>query len=168
MTGHLRDGGIAYITDNGWLIEAEGARCTSARPRADVPQSWDGRAGFMVANVLAAVAATRALGVQVTEDIRAALASFGPGEDNPGRMDIFCIGEIPVGRRLRTQPGRAVGRRRLPPPALGPGRAWRCLPCPATGPTPSWSRAPTPWRATSTGWSSTRTPTRCGAASRGR
>jgi UDP-N-acetylmuramyl tripeptide synthase len=37
-----------------------------------VPQAWDGRARFMVANVLAAVAAARALGVQVS-DVRDAL-----------------------------------------------------------------------------------------------
>ena len=95
VTGHLRDGGIAYITENGWLTEAEGSRRTSLAHVRDVPQSWGGQAGFMVANVLAAVAAARALGVGA-EDIRAALASFGPSRDNPGRMDLFRIGQVPV------------------------------------------------------------------------
>ena len=95
VTGHLRLGGIAYLLDDGWLIEAEGARRTALAHVQDVPQSWDGRAGFMVANVLAAVAAARALGVQVS-DVRDALTSFEPGEDNPGRINILRIGDIPV------------------------------------------------------------------------
>ena len=61
----------------------------------DVPQSWDGRAEFMVANVLAAVAAARALGVQV-EDLRDALTSFEPGRGNPGRINMLRVGEVPV------------------------------------------------------------------------
>ncbi len=95
VTGHLRLGGIAYLRDDGWLIEAEGARRTTLAHVQDVPQSWDGRAEFMVANILAAVAAARALGVQV-KDVRDALTSFEPGEDNPGRINILRIGEIPV------------------------------------------------------------------------
>jgi cyanophycin synthetase len=100
ITKHLRAGGIAYtVEDDGWLTEAEGEGEGHRRTRLahvrDVPQSWDGHAGFMVANVLAAVAAARALGV-TAEDLRAALASFGPSRDNPGRMDVFHIGEVPV------------------------------------------------------------------------
>jgi len=60
-----------------------------------VPQSWNGQAGFMVANLLAAVAAARALGVPAG-DLRDALASFEPGRDNPGRMDVFRIGQVPA------------------------------------------------------------------------
>jgi cyanophycin synthetase len=95
VTGHLRLGGIAYLLEDGWLVEAEGARRAALAPVRDVPQSWDGHAGFMVANVLAALAATRALGVPA-EDIRGALASFEPSRDNPGRIGIFRIGEVPV------------------------------------------------------------------------
>ena len=95
VTGHLRLGRIAYLLEDGWLVEAEGARRTALAPVRDVPQSWDGHAGFMVANVLAALAATRALGVPA-EDIRGALASFEPSRDNPGRIGIFRIGEVPV------------------------------------------------------------------------
>ena len=68
VADHLRDGGVAYLLDDGELVEAEGAtRCTLAS-RREVPQCWDGEAGFMVANVLAAVAAARALGATAAGD----------------------------------------------------------------------------------------------------
>ena len=92
---HLRHGGIAYVLEDGWLTEAEGPRRTRLAHVRDVPQSWDGQAGFMVANVLAAAAAARALGV-AAEDLRAALAAFGPSTDNPGRMEFFRVGQVPV------------------------------------------------------------------------
>jgi cyanophycin synthetase len=95
VTGHLRLGGIAYLLDDGWLVEAQGARRTALAHVHDLPQSWDGHAGFMVANVLAAVAAARALGVRA-EDLGGALASFEPRTDNPGRLNIFRIGAVPV------------------------------------------------------------------------
>ena len=95
VTGHLHAGGIAYLLDDGWLIEAEDARRTPLAHVHDVAESWDGHAGFMVANVLAAVAATRALGIQ-PDDIRGALASFEPSRDNPGRINIFRIGDVPL------------------------------------------------------------------------
>jgi cyanophycin synthetase len=49
----------------------------------------------MVGNVLAAVAAARALGVSVAT-IRTALESVDPGRDNPGRLDTFRVGAVPV------------------------------------------------------------------------
>jgi cyanophycin synthetase len=95
VTGHLRAGGIAYLLDDGWLVEAQGARRTALAHVHDVPESWDGHAEFMVANVLAALAAARGLGIQVA-DLGAALASFEPSSDNPGRINIFRVGEVPV------------------------------------------------------------------------
>ena len=92
---HLRDGGVAYLLDEGDLVEAQGAtRCTLAS-RHEVPQGWDGKAGFMVANVLAAVAAARALDATARE-IGDALAAFEPSRDNPGRLEVFTAGEVPV------------------------------------------------------------------------
>ncbi len=95
VAGHVRRGGVGYVLDDGCLVEVQGARRTVIGHVRDVPQSWDGHAGFMVANVLAAVAAARALGVEA-EDIRGALASFDPGADNPGRISVFRVGEVPV------------------------------------------------------------------------
>jgi cyanophycin synthetase len=86
---------VAYLLDAGDLVEAEGTARTSLACLRDIPQGWDGQAGFMIANVLAAVAAARALGV-APADIRDALACFEPGRDNPGRLDVFRVGGIPV------------------------------------------------------------------------
>ena len=49
----------------------------------------------MAANVLAAVAAARALGL-TAQEIGDALAAFEPSRDNPGRLDVFTAGEVPV------------------------------------------------------------------------
>jgi cyanophycin synthetase len=95
VAGHLSRGGLAYLVEDGELVEAEGGRRTTLATLRDVPQGWDGHAEFMVANVLAALAAARALGVPIA-DCRAALAAFEPGRDNPGRVDTFRVGDVPV------------------------------------------------------------------------
>jgi cyanophycin synthetase len=92
---HLRDGGTAYLLDDGDLIEVTGsARATLASVR-DLAPSLGSQATFMVANVLAAIAAARALGVSVAT-IRTALESVEPSRDNPGRLETFHVGEVPV------------------------------------------------------------------------
>jgi cyanophycin synthetase len=62
---------------------------------SDLALSVDGQARFMIANVLAAIAAARSLGVSVAT-IRTALESIEPSRDNPGRLDTFRVGEVPV------------------------------------------------------------------------
>jgi cyanophycin synthetase len=95
ITGHLRDGGRAYLLDDGDLIEAAGhARATLASVD-DLALCPDGQPAFMVANVLAAVAAARSLGVSVAT-VRTALESLEPSKDNSGRLEMFHVGEVPV------------------------------------------------------------------------
>jgi cyanophycin synthetase len=92
---HLRGGGTAYLLDDGDLVEAtDGVRITLASAH-DLAVCADGQAEFMVANVLAAIAAARSLGVSVAA-IRTALELLDPSRDNPGRIDTFRVGEIPV------------------------------------------------------------------------
>jgi cyanophycin synthetase len=95
VADHLGRGGVAYLLDDGNLVEAEGAARTTLACLRDLSLGGDRQAGFMVANVLAAVAAARALGLTAA-DVRAALACFVPGRDNPGRLDLFRVGDIPV------------------------------------------------------------------------
>lgn len=95
IAGHLRGGGLAYLLEDGNVVEAEGAARTILTGLRDIPAAGDGQAGFMIANVLAAVAAARALGLSAAA-VRDALACFEPGRDNPGRLDVFRIGDIPV------------------------------------------------------------------------
>ncbi|HVE78095.1 MAG TPA: Mur ligase family protein [Gemmatimonadaceae bacterium] len=90
---HLADGGIAVVVDD------EGGRASIVVRRervqiaiasvAEVPLTVGGAAGFQVENVLAAVAATHALGV-AHEDIRDGLLSFIPSTaTTPGRLNVY-------------------------------------------------------------------------------
>jgi cyanophycin synthetase len=92
---HLRDGGTAYLLDDGDLVEATGSTRATLASVHDLALCADGQARFMVANVLAAIAAARSLGVSVAT-IRTALESLEPSRDNPGRLDMFRVGEVPV------------------------------------------------------------------------
>jgi cyanophycin synthetase len=92
---HLRDGGTAYLLDDGDLIEVTGSARATLASVHDLAPSLGGQAKFMIANVLAAIAAARALGVSVAT-IRTALESVEPSRDNPGRLDTFRVGEVPV------------------------------------------------------------------------
>jgi cyanophycin synthetase len=92
---HLRHGGTAYLLDDGDLVEITGSARATLASVHDLALSLDGQARFMIANVLAAIAAARALGVSVAT-IRTALESIDPSRDNPGRLDTYRVGEIPV------------------------------------------------------------------------
>ena len=92
---HLRHGGTAYLLDDGDLVEVTGSARATLASVHDLALSVDGQARFMIANVLAAIAAARALGVSVAT-IRTALESIEPSRDNPGRLDTFLVGEVPV------------------------------------------------------------------------
>ncbi len=92
---HLRDGGTAYLLDDGDLVEVTGSARATLASMHDLVLSVDGQARFMVANVLAAIAAARALGVSIAT-IRTALESIEPSRDNPGRLDTYRVGAVPV------------------------------------------------------------------------
>lgn len=63
---------------------------------AEIPITFDGKAGFNVENVMAAVAATAALGLNETQ-IRAGLVSFSPSiGQSPGRMNVIEMGDFKV------------------------------------------------------------------------
>ena len=96
VTGrHRLAGGITYEVTDGQLVEVEGGRDLALIGVAELPGAFGGRAPHMVANALAAVAACRALGVSA-KDIRHALASFVPGEANPGRANLYLAAGSPV------------------------------------------------------------------------
>jgi cyanophycin synthetase len=85
---HRRSGGITCELRDGQLVEFEGASRRPLIGLAELPGAYDGLAPHMVANALAAVAACRGNGVSA-KDIRRALASFSPGESNPGRGNVY-------------------------------------------------------------------------------
>jgi cyanophycin synthetase len=92
---HLRSGGLAYEVADGQLTEIEDARHRVLIGLDELPGAFGGRAPHVVANALAAVAACRALGVSA-KDIRHALATFTPGEANPGRGNLYLAAGSPV------------------------------------------------------------------------
>lgn len=62
----------------------------------EIPMTFHGQATFNIANVLAATAATFALGIS-EEHIRAGLLSFSPSTgQSPGRMNVIDIGDFKV------------------------------------------------------------------------
>jgi cyanophycin synthetase len=92
---HRGGGGVSYALTDGQLTEIEGTRGRALISVAELPGAFSGRAPHVVADALAAVAACRALGVSA-KDIRHALASFTPGEINPGRGNLYLAAGSPV------------------------------------------------------------------------
>lgn len=90
---HLRQGGIAYYVKHSWVIEARGPGVDETRLvfLPDLPCTWGGHAGFQIENVLAAVAAARAQGVE-RDVIANALREFRSDRDNPGRANFYRVG----------------------------------------------------------------------------
>jgi cyanophycin synthetase len=92
---HKRAGGICYEVCDGQLTETEAGRQRVIMEVTELPGAFGGRAGHVVANALAAIAASRAVGVPV-KDIRAALGAFTPHEANPGRGNLYAAGSHPI------------------------------------------------------------------------
>jgi cyanophycin synthetase len=86
---HLRGGGRAYVVRDGHIGEAEGKLWHEVAPLSAVPVVLGGVARHNVANVLAAVAAARAMGASLAA-ARAGVRSFVPTtDDSRGRLNIF-------------------------------------------------------------------------------
>jgi cyanophycin synthetase len=92
---HLRVNGVAYFTEDGWLVEAEGPRTSALLPVTEVAGSFGGKAAYMIANALAAAAAARALGMPASL-VAGGLRTFEPHRCNPGRGCSFHIEDTPV------------------------------------------------------------------------
>jgi cyanophycin synthetase len=92
---HKAAGGPCYEVIDGQLTETEGGEVRPLLAVADLPGAFGGRAPHLVANTLAAVAACRAAGISA-KDIGRGLAAFTPGEQNPGRGNVFRAGLSPV------------------------------------------------------------------------
>jgi cyanophycin synthetase len=92
---HRQAGGTTYELRDGRLVEFEAGRARVLLSVAELPGAFDGRAPHLVANALAAAAASRALGVSA-KDVKRALATFTPGGSNPGRGNVYLVGDGPV------------------------------------------------------------------------
>jgi cyanophycin synthetase len=87
LNDHRTMGGTAYFPRDGWLIEAEGIVERRIVELASVPLTFGGTAAFQIANVLAAVAAARAVECEI-EQVRCGVQTFGAAK-NPGRANLY-------------------------------------------------------------------------------
>jgi cyanophycin synthetase len=93
IAAHLAKGGIAYLLEDGWLVQAAGARRTPLLRLAELPGAYGGAAPNMAMNALAAVAAARALGAS-QEVVVDRLNAFDPPLHNPGRGTLLRRGDV--------------------------------------------------------------------------
>ena len=84
-----RRGGTVYFVEDGYILEACGSNRRRIMDTRSIPLTFGGVARFQMANVMAAVAACRALGTGVAR-IRAALGSFPAGEQNPAGANLYA------------------------------------------------------------------------------
>jgi cyanophycin synthetase len=93
---HCKAGGIAAIYENGFITIKRGDWKFRVDRATHIPLTMNGKAKFMIANVLAATLASYLYGFK-TEDIRQSLATFLPGAaQTPGRMNIFEFSKYKV------------------------------------------------------------------------
>jgi cyanophycin synthetase len=93
LAAHLGRGGTAYLLQDGWLVQATGARRSPLVRVEDLPGSFGGASAYTAVNALAAAAAARALGASL-EDVSERLLDFEPRVDNPGRATLLRLGEV--------------------------------------------------------------------------
>lgn len=96
IVNHCRKGGIAAIYENGFITIKKGDWKMRVEKATHVPLTLNGKAKFMIANVLAATLASYLWGFK-TEDIKLSLATFIPSAaQTPGRMNIFDFKKFKV------------------------------------------------------------------------
>ena len=86
---HMRKGGLSALYENGYITLAKGEWKMRVTKAVNVPLTIDGKAAFMIQNVLPAVITGYVRGLSI-EDIKVALESFIPSpSQTPGRLNIF-------------------------------------------------------------------------------
>jgi cyanophycin synthetase len=93
---HCSEGGIAAIYENGFITIKKGDWKIRVEKATHTPLTLNGKAKFMIANVLAATLSAYLYGFK-TEDIKQSLATFIPSAaQTPGRMNIFEFSKFKV------------------------------------------------------------------------
>ena len=90
---HVQQGGVAAVYENGYLSIVKGDWTHRIERAENIPLTMGGRAGFMIANALAASLAAFVQDVTI-EQIRAGLKTFRASvSQTPGRMNLFNLGK---------------------------------------------------------------------------
>jgi cyanophycin synthetase len=84
---HVSEGGLGATVENGWFVLYERGLRVVLCPVEHVPITFQGRARFNVANVLAAVIATYATSIGVTDIVSGLQSFFQSAAQTPGRMN---------------------------------------------------------------------------------
>ena len=93
---HCAEGGIAAIYENGFITIKKGDWKIRVERATHIPLTMNGKAKFMIANVLAATLSAYLYGFK-TEGIKLSLATFIPSAaQTPGRMNIFEFSKFKV------------------------------------------------------------------------
>jgi cyanophycin synthetase len=89
IKSHCRKGGIACISENGYITILKGDWKIRVQRTLLIPLTFGGTVPFMIENVMAATLASFLWGFK-TEDIQTSLQTFIPSAaQTPGRMNIF-------------------------------------------------------------------------------
>lgn len=86
---HLTTGGMAFFVSDGWIIEAQHG-CDRVARLESFPVTLGGTVTFQVANLIAAFAACRVVGLTRKQAIDG-LTRFKSTEHNHGRMNIYQV-----------------------------------------------------------------------------
>jgi cyanophycin synthetase len=93
---HARSGGLAGIYENGFITISKGEWKMRVTKAINVPLTFEGKATFMIQNVLAAVLAGYIRGFSI-EDLKVAIESFIPSPaQTPGRLNVFRFKDFTV------------------------------------------------------------------------
>jgi len=93
---HARSGGLYALYENGYITICKGEWKMRVTKAVNVPLTFDGRAAFMIQNVLPAVLTGYVRGFSI-EDIRVAIESFIPSpSQTPGRLNLFNFKEFQI------------------------------------------------------------------------
>lgn len=93
VRAHLARGGLAFVLDDGWLVERDGSVRRPIVAVTDISATLGGLARHNVANALAAAAGARALGLPY-EAIADGLRDFrNSSELMPGRLNLYLNGQ---------------------------------------------------------------------------
>jgi cyanophycin synthetase len=87
---HLEADGTAFLLNAGWLEEHQGRSITRLMRAETLPCTLGGTATFQISNLLAAVAAARAAGLD-RDSVVTALNAFDLSSHNSGRLNVFAV-----------------------------------------------------------------------------
>lgn len=93
---HCKNGGLAAVMENDWINILDGNNKIPIEIAANIPVTFDGRAIFMIENIMAALLAAYTSGISIP-DIKKSLQTFQLTPDQaPGRMNFFKLDELEI------------------------------------------------------------------------